>query len=190
MGLPAAVVQLLSKCLPDLQGRLPVATAAAVKALQKQQQMRLEVRQQLAAMQQQLGQQQAALTELQTCADVARRDRKASERRLQALERRVQGMVEQQQQSQQQYLQLLAKEQQAADMWDCSELQELSRVLLCVGQGLCGSVPCSFCCNNPACSNLGGVSEAFALVRGKGCVCGGCLGGLEGQDRRGAVAAR
>jgi hypothetical protein len=35
-------------------------------------------------------------------------------------------------------------------------------------------VSCSSCCNNPSCVNVSTVSEGFALVRGKGCVCGGC----------------
>ena len=44
------------------------------------------------------------------------------------------------------------------------------------GEAMCAAVPCSACCNNPRCSSLHGVSAGFALVRGKGCVCGGCLG--------------
>jgi hypothetical protein len=44
------------------------------------------------------------------------------------------------------------------------------------GEALCAALPCSSCCNNPRCTSLRGVSAAFALVRGQGCVCGGCLG--------------
>jgi len=45
------------------------------------------------------------------------------------------------------------------------------------------AVPNRYGCNNPACTNLTTVSDAFALVRGKSCVCGGCLGRLAaGED--------
>jgi hypothetical protein len=33
----------------------------------------------------------------------------------------------------------------------------------------------AMCCGNGNCDNLGTVSESFALVRGRACVCGGCL---------------
>jgi len=51
-------------------------------------------------------------------------------------------------------------------------LQDSARVLL-------AAVPNRYGCNNPACTNLATVSDAFALVRGKSCVCGGCLRRLE-----------
>jgi hypothetical protein len=63
------------------------------------------------------------------------------------------------------------------------------------GEALCAAQPCSSCCNNPRCTALQGVSAAFWLVRGEGCVCGGCLGLAQGDAaaevvRQGAVAAR
>jgi hypothetical protein len=55
------------------------------------------------------------------------------------------------------------------------------------GQALCAAVSCSSCCSNPACTNLGTVSESFGLVRGRRCVCGGCL--AEQPDSLGAEKA-
>jgi hypothetical protein len=52
----------------------------------------------------------------------------------------------------------------------------LPTALVAAGEVLCAAVPSSSCCSNPRCNNLGGVSAGSALVRGKGCVCGGCLG--------------
>jgi hypothetical protein len=48
-------------------------------------------------------------------------------------------------------------------------------VLLKLGAGLCAALPSRFGCNNPICSNVGGVSEGFSLVRGQACICSGCL---------------
>ena len=53
---------------------------------------------------------------------------------------------------------------------------EVASHCVAAGEALCAVMPCSACCNNPRCSSLDGVSASFALVRGKGCVCGGCLG--------------
>jgi hypothetical protein len=61
--------------------------------------------------------------------------------------------------------------------------------LLAAGEALCAAVPCSACCSSPRCTNLSGVSAGFALVRGKGCVCGGCLGMQAGEPAR-AVACQ
>lgn len=73
-------------------------------------------------------------------------------------------------------------------------LPELAAALEAAGRALCAALPCRFCCNNPDCSNMDGVSEAFGLVRGKACVCGGCLGVLKAREApgapEGAVAAR
>jgi hypothetical protein len=70
---------------------------------------------------------------------------------------------------------------------------EIASQCLAAGEALC-AVPCSACCNNPRCSSLDGVSASFALVRGKGCVCGGCLGltsgGPAAMPCHGVVAAR
>lgn len=55
-------------------------------------------------------------------------------------------------------------------------LLSLPALLIAAGEALCAAVPSSACCSNPRCNNLSGVSAGFALVRGKGCVCGGCLG--------------
>jgi hypothetical protein len=66
-------------------------------------------------------------------------------------------------------------------------LGELEQQLGMAGGALCVSA-LPPCCNNPGCSNLGSVSEAFGLMRGKGCVCGGCSraaassGGVEGAE--------
>jgi hypothetical protein len=72
-------------------------------------------------------------------------------------------------------------------------LRKLQQSLLQAGQALfvlsCSS---SSCCSNPSCTNLGTVSDAFALVCGKECVCAGCLSqasGVAGADT-GALAAR
>jgi len=54
-------------------------------------------------------------------------------------------------------------------------VQTLARVLYTQGLRLCAASPSAFSCNNPLCRNLASVSKAFELVRGKGCVCGGCL---------------
>jgi hypothetical protein len=66
-------------------------------------------------------------------------------------------------------------------------------LLAAAGEALCAAVPSSACCSNPCCSNLAGVSAGFALVRGKGCVCGGCLGvqagGSAAAPRQGALIA-
>ena len=61
--------------------------------------------------------------------------------------------------------------------------------LLAAGEALCAAVPSSTCCSNPRCTNLSGVSAGFALVRGKNCVCGGCLGLQAGEPAR-AVACQ
>jgi hypothetical protein len=60
-------------------------------------------------------------------------------------------------------------------------LLSLPAVMVAAGEALCAAVPSSSCCSNPRCTNLHGVSAGFALVRGKGCVCAGCLGLLAGQ---------
>jgi hypothetical protein len=69
----------------------------------------------------------------------------------------------------------------------------LPRLLAAAGEALCAAVPSSACCSNPRCTNLAGVTAGFALVRGKGCVCGGCLGLQAGGQgvvpRQGAVVA-
>lgn len=55
-------------------------------------------------------------------------------------------------------------------------LSGVAGALQAASSALAAAVPCSYTCNNLSCSNLSTVSEAFALVRGKACVCGGCLG--------------
>jgi hypothetical protein len=69
----------------------------------------------------------------------------------------------------------------------CGELEEsMQRIAGCI----CSQVPCRLCCANVSCTNLGSLSECFALVRGRTCVCGGCHavrwvvaggGGLSGE---------
>jgi hypothetical protein len=53
------------------------------------------------------------------------------------------------------------------------EMRATIRHLEALGSQLCNQLPMSWLCNNPACSNLSGVSE-LQLVGGKACVCGGC----------------
>jgi hypothetical protein len=74
---------------------------------------------------------------------------------------------------------------------------QLVRFMDQAGGLLCAALPGSCSCNNPGCKNLGTFSEAFALVRGKGCMCGGCkAGGLaqgvhastDGQQHSSAAA--
>jgi hypothetical protein len=64
-------------------------------------------------------------------------------------------------------------------------LTALAKSLHVVGTLLC-SLPSRFHCNDFDCTSLRTVSEAFALVRGGSCVCGGCVAGLTSSD----VAAR
>jgi hypothetical protein len=47
---------------------------------------------------------------------------------------------------------------------------------------LLSSLPSRFHCSNFDCASLSTVSEAFALVRGRSCVCGGCVAGLTGSE--------
>jgi hypothetical protein len=67
----------------------------------------------------------------------------------------------------------------AAD--DCAALGPLDPVQalddLTVSLYLDGSTreACTICCGNIGCGNLGTVSELYALVRGRACVCGSCL---------------
>ena len=56
-------------------------------------------------------------------------------------------------------------------------LTGLAKSLHVVGQ-LLSSLPSWYRCNNFDCARLGTVSEGFALVRGRSCVCGGCVAGL------------
>jgi hypothetical protein len=64
-------------------------------------------------------------------------------------------------------------------LFDCH-----ARCLQEAGAQLCSLLSTRFCCNNPRCSNMATASEGFLLVRGKSCVCGGCLMG----NRRHALA--
>lgn len=93
---------------------------------------------------------------------------------------------------------LLDQAQQWAGMFGLSAkkqkeiLGSVPKALQAAGRALCAVLPCSYCCNNPTCGNADTVSAAFALVRGKACVCGGCLGGLtpEAAADKGVVPAR
>jgi hypothetical protein len=49
----------------------------------------------------------------------------------------------------------------------------LPMALVAAGETLFAAAPSSACCSNPRCGNLSAVSAGFALVRDKGCVCGG-----------------
>jgi hypothetical protein len=77
------------------------------------------------------------------------------------------------------------KGQLAAAMDDAAmKIPDYAVSLQSLGEVLCAQHPSRFCCNNPRCSNFATASEAFLLVRGKACACGGCLGG----SRRPALA--
>jgi hypothetical protein len=67
-------------------------------------------------------------------------------------------------------------EEKRRNMAIFTAFQGLPAVLKAASKALAAAVPCSYACNNWGCRNLSTVSEGFALVRGKGCVCGGCLG--------------
>jgi hypothetical protein len=60
--------------------------------------------------------------------------------------------------------------------WHVDEIVSWPAKLIAAGELLCAAVPNRACCSNPKCTSLSGFSAGFALVRGKGCVCGGCLG--------------
>jgi hypothetical protein len=55
----------------------------------------------------------------------------------------------------------------------CSILESACEAFEQLGLWLCNQLPMPWLCNNPACSNLSGVSE-LQLFGGKACVCGGC----------------
>jgi hypothetical protein len=69
-----------------------------------------------------------------------------------------------------------------------ASILSLPTALVAAGEAMCAAVPSSTCCSNPRCTNLSGVSAGFALVRGKSCVCGGCLG-LQARGEAVAQAA-
>ena len=52
-------------------------------------------------------------------------------------------------------------------------LSEFVLQLRTAGKALCRFMPVSWCCNNPECVNLAGVSE-LELIGGRSCVCSGC----------------
>ena len=80
------------------------------------------------------------------------------------------GKGEQQQQQQQQ-------QGAASTPWEA--LVTLQQSLQQAGEALCAAARCCSCCCNPGCTNLATVSECFALVRGRRCVCAGCLAAQE-----------
>jgi hypothetical protein len=94
---------------------------------------------------------------------------------------RQQGKGDHQQQLQQQ------QQQQGVGSTPCKSLVTLQQSLQQAGQALCAAARCSSCCCNPGCTNLTTVSECFALVRGRGCVCSGCL--AEEVDSSGTAGA-
>jgi len=63
-----------------------------------------------------------------------------------------------------------------------AEVQLLAAALQAAAQAIFAAVPNRYGCNNPACFHLTTVSDAFALVRGKSCVCGGCLSRLDAGE--------
>jgi len=54
-------------------------------------------------------------------------------------------------------------------------MKALEEALLRRGQLLSLLIPSRYCCNYPGCGNMAGPSESFYLVRGRSCVCGGCV---------------
>lgn len=68
-------------------------------------------------------------------------------------------------------------------------LPSLAAALKAAGEALCAALPCHFGCSETFCLTVTTVSEAFALVRGQSCVCGGCTGPLQGTSSDAAVAA-
>jgi len=66
-------------------------------------------------------------------------------------------------------------------------LDALSSAMLSASDILWAAIPSRYSCNNPTCLNVSGVSESFALLRGKACVCGGCL--AMGESHQPATAA-
>jgi hypothetical protein len=60
-----------------------------------------------------------------------------------------------------------------AVLLSCAELQQVPQALQVLGARLCGALPISCACNNPACNNLARNSE-LQLVQGKGSQCSGC----------------
>jgi hypothetical protein len=92
---------------------------------------------------------------------------------------------QQQQQRQQQHISPAVKQ----------ALMNLSAGLSWAGGLLCAALPNRYFCNNPGCRNVAGCSAGFGLVRGRACVCGGCVVGAQDAAGvtgapRGAVAAR
>jgi len=70
-------------------------------------------------------------------------------------------------------------------------MRALQEALLRMGQLLSVIIPSRYCCNNPGCGNMAGPSESFHLVRGKSCVCGGCVSQQQHDAGTGhALAAR
>lgn len=64
----------------------------------------------------------------------------------------------------------------------------VSEALMVAGTSLCDDTSHRFFCNSPWCENMSGVSAAFQLVRGRACVCGGCLGNAQEQQQQQATA--
>jgi len=68
-------------------------------------------------------------------------------------------------------------------------MKALEEALLGRGQLLSILIPSRYCCNNPGCGNIAGPSESFFLVRGRSCVCGGCVSQHDASTGH-AMAAR
>lgn len=70
-------------------------------------------------------------------------------------------------------------------------MKALEGALMRRGQLLSVLIPSRYCCNNPGCGNMAGPSESFHLVRGRSCICGGCVGQQQRDAGMGhALAAR
>jgi hypothetical protein len=58
-------------------------------------------------------------------------------------------------------------------------LMEMSEALSSAGNVLCMALPNRYFCNNAGCRNVEGFSAGFGLVRGRACVCRGCVAGAQ-----------
>jgi hypothetical protein len=73
--------------------------------------------------------------------------------------------------------QQISRQKSSMGVWKAVQasgvLQSVSQQMSAVGLAMCAELPVPWCCNNPDCTNMAGVSE-LQLVGGESCVCGGC----------------
>jgi signal transduction histidine kinase len=173
---PAWVILLqgngLKALLPALfraAGELNAAAAAVASHLQQWQQSATADASQLRDVQQRI---QSALTALQATSQQLGHPSLSQKRRC-----RLQEQARQHKQEWSKLYDLAQELEQKLMPAPKPLLAGLAKSLHVVGT-LLSSLPSRFHCNNFDCTNLGIVSEGFALVRGSSCVCGGCVAGL------------